>query len=71
MKFIPNTNENLDKSNIRLITQEHQELKARKRKIEDDLRIGNISNKFSAHVDSNEIKLKSDTVGQILIMKLS
>ena len=32
---------------------EQEELEAKKRKIEDELKIGNITNKFAAHYDAN------------------
>jgi len=43
--------------------KEQEELEMRKRKIEDELKIGTISNKFAAHYDAVETKLKSGTVG--------
>ena len=44
--------------------KEQQELEERKKKIEEDLAIGNINNKFAAHYDAVEQRLKSDTVGR-------
>jgi len=44
--------------------KEQEEIETRKRKIEEDLKIGTISNKFAAHYDAVETKLKSDTVGR-------
>ena len=44
--------------------KEQEELEVRKKKIEDDLAIGTISNKFAAHYDAVEQKLKSDTIGK-------
>ena len=44
--------------------QEQDELEHRKRKIEEEMKIGNINNKFAAHYDAVEQKLKSDTVGK-------
>lgn len=46
--------------------KEQEELEMRKRKIEDELKIGTISNKFAAHYDAVETKLKSDTVGMYI-----
>lgn len=43
---------------------EQEELELRKKKIEEDLKIGSISNKFAAHYDAVEQRLKSDTVGE-------
>ena len=52
--------------------KEQQELEERKKKIEEGLAIGNINNKFAAHYDAVEQRLKSDTIGMItvIIMKL-
>lgn len=44
--------------------KEQEETEVRKRKLEEELRIGSISNKFAAHYDAVEQKLKSDTVGE-------
>ena len=46
--------------------KEQEELEAKKRKIEDELKIGNITNKFAAHYDAIEQRLKSDTIGRTL-----
>ena len=46
--------------------KEQEELEVRKKKIEEDLKIGSITNKFAAHYDAIEQKLKSDTVGKNL-----
>ena len=43
--------------------KEQEELEAKKRKIEEELRIGCIANKFATHYDAVEQKLKSDIVG--------
>ena len=43
--------------------KEQQELEERKKKIEEGLAIGNINNKFAAHYDAVEQRLKSDTIG--------
>ena len=44
--------------------KEHEEIEVRKKKIEEDLKIGSIANKFAAHYDAIEQKLRSDTVGK-------
>ena len=44
--------------------REQEELEVRKKKIEEDMKIGSISNKFAAHYDAIEQKLKSDTIGE-------
>ena len=44
--------------------KEQQDLELRKRKIEEELKLGNINNKFAAHYDAVEQKLKSDTIGR-------
>ena len=44
--------------------KEQEELEAKKRKIEEELKIGSINNKFAAHYDAVEQKLKSNTVGK-------
>jgi len=47
--------------------KEQQEMEVRKRKIEEELSIGNINNKFAAHYDAVEQKLKSDTIGLVTL----
>ncbi|KAK2169676.1 hypothetical protein LSH36_8g14039 [Paralvinella palmiformis] len=47
--------------------KEQEELELRKKKIEEELKIGAISNKFAAHYDAVEQKLKSDTVGLVTL----
>ena len=44
--------------------KEQEDLEIKKKKIEDDLKVDSISNKFAAHYDAIEQKLKSDTVGK-------
>ena len=44
--------------------KEQEEIEVRKKKIEEDLKIGSIANKFAAHYDAIEQKLRSDTVGK-------
>ena len=44
--------------------KEQDEMEQRKKQIEEELRIGAISNKFAAHYDAIETKLKSDTIGE-------
>ena len=43
--------------------KEQQDLEERKKRIEEELAIGNINNKFASHYDAVEQRLKSDTVG--------
>ncbi len=43
--------------------KEQEELEVRKRKIEEELAVGSIHNKFAAHYDAVEQRLKSDTIG--------
>ena len=50
--------------------KEQEELELRKKKIEEELKIGAISNKFAAHYDAVEQKLKSDTVGKSVVFNL-
>ena len=49
---------------IKKSQKEHEEIEVRKKKIEEDLKIGSIANKFAAHYDAIEQKLRSDTVGK-------
>lgn len=44
--------------------KDQEEIEVRKKKIEEELKIGSIANKFATHYDAIEQKLKSDTVGQ-------
>lgn len=41
-----------------------QEIELRKKKIEEDLKIDNIENKFATHYDAVEQQLKSSTIGR-------
>lgn len=50
--------------------KEQEELEAKKRKIEDELKIGNITNKFAAHYDAIEQRLKSDTIGLVSLTEM-
>lgn len=43
--------------------KEMEELEVKKRKIEEEMKIDSINNKFAAHYDAIEQKLKSNTVG--------
>ncbi|GAB1598050.1 protein FAM50A-like [Argonauta hians] len=47
--------------------KEHQELEAKKKKIEEELKIGSIQNKFAAHYDAVEQQLKSNTIGLVTL----
>lgn len=44
-----------------------QEIEFRKKKIEEDLRINNIENKFASHYDAVEQQLKSSTIGLVTL----
>ncbi|XP_069682023.1 protein FAM50 homolog [Periplaneta americana] len=44
-----------------------QEIELRKKKIEEDLKISNIENKFAAHYDAVEQQLKSSTIGLVTL----
>ncbi|KAJ8898229.1 hypothetical protein PR048_003589 [Dryococelus australis] len=44
-----------------------QEIEFRKKKIEEDLKISNIENKFAAHYDAVEQQLKSSTIGLVTL----
>lgn len=47
--------------------KEQQELELRKKKIEKDLNVSNIENKFATHYDAVEAQLKSSTVGLVTL----
>lgn len=47
--------------------KELQDLEIRKKKIEEDLRINNIENKFATHYDAVEQQLKSSTIGLVTL----
>ena len=47
--------------------KEQEDLQIKKKKIEEELQVGSISNKFSAHYDAIEQQLKSDTVGKLIL----
>ncbi|EAA01068.2 AGAP002062-PA [Anopheles gambiae str. PEST] len=44
-----------------------QEVEFRKKKIEEDLKVSNIENKFAAHYDAVEQQLKSSTIGLVTL----
>lgn len=44
--------------------KEQEELEMKKKKIEDELKLGEIRNKFAVHYDAVESQLKSSTVGK-------
>lgn len=44
-----------------------QEIELRKKKIEEDLKIDNIENKFATHYDAVEQQLKSSTIGLVTL----
>lgn len=47
--------------------KEQEELEMRKKKIEEELKLSAISNKFAVHYDAVETKLKSDTIGLVTL----
>ncbi|XP_074658820.1 protein FAM50A-A-like [Tubulanus polymorphus] len=47
--------------------KEQEELELRKKKIEEEMKIGSITNKFAAHYDAIEQQLKSDTIGLVTL----
>ena len=44
--------------------KEQEEAEAKKKKIEEELAIGNIHNKFATHYDAIEQSLKTSTIGK-------
>lgn len=47
--------------------REQEELEIKKRKLADELKVGNMESKFSAHYDAVESDLKSSTVGLLTL----
>ncbi|CAG9860002.1 unnamed protein product [Phyllotreta striolata] len=47
--------------------KEMQDLEIRKKRIEDDLKLNNIENKFATHYDAVEQQLKSSTIGLVTL----
>ncbi|CAH1790905.1 unnamed protein product [Owenia fusiformis] len=47
--------------------KEQEDAEMRKKKIEEELKLGNIHNKFASHYDAVEQKLKSDTIGLVTL----
>lgn len=47
--------------------KEQEEVEAKKKKIEEELKIGSITNKFAAHYDAVEQTLKSSTIGLVTL----
>lgn len=47
-----------------------EDLEIRKRKIEEDLKVSSIDNKFAAHYDAVEAQLKSSTVGLVSLSEM-
>lgn len=47
--------------------KEQEEVEAKKKKIEEELKIGNIQNKFATHYDAIEAQLKSNTIGLVTL----
>ena len=48
--------------------KEQEDLQLKKKKIEEELQVGSISNKFAAHYDAIEQQLKSDTIGGFAVV---
>uniref|UniRef100_A0A0B7A2S4 FAM50A/XAP5 C-terminal domain-containing protein n=1 Tax=Arion vulgaris TaxID=1028688 RepID=A0A0B7A2S4_9EUPU len=57
---------NLLKKRVR----EQEEAEAKKKKIEEELAIGNIHNKFATHYDAIEQSLKSSTIGLVTLTEM-
>lgn len=47
--------------------KEQEEIEAKKKKIEEELKLGSITNKFAAHYDAIEQTLKSSTIGLVTL----
>ena len=47
-----------------------EDLEIRKRKIEDELKVSSIDNKFASHYDAIEAQLKSSTVGLVSLSEM-
>ena len=47
-----------------------QEIELRKKKIEDDLKIHNIENKFATHYNAVEQQLKTSTIGLVTLNEM-
>jgi protein FAM50 len=45
--------------------KEQEEVEIKRKKIEEELKVGSITNKFAAHYDAIEQNLKSSTIGKI------
>jgi len=45
-------------------------MEVRKKKLADELKVGNMESKFSAHYDAVEVELKSSTVGLLTIEQM-
>jgi len=50
--------------------KEQEELEIKKKKIEEDLSVGSIQNKFATHYDAIEQQLKSNTIGKFVFFIL-
>lgn len=47
-----------------------EELEMRKKKIEDEMKLSNIGNKFAAHYDAIEAQLKANTIGLVTLNEM-
>ncbi|KAL8613757.1 Protein fam50a [Nucella lapillus] len=50
--------------------KEQEEVEAKKKKIEEELKLGSITNKFAAHYDAIEQTLKSSTIGLVTLEEM-
>lgn len=50
--------------------QEREDMEIRKRKIEEELKVSSIDNKFASHYDAIEAQLKSSTVGLVSLTEM-
>lgn len=50
--------------------QEREDIEIRKRKLEEELKVSSIDNKFAAHYDVIEAQLKSSTVGLVSLTEM-
>lgn len=50
--------------------QEREDMEIRKRKIEEDLKVSSIDNKFASHYDAIEAQLKNSTVGLVSLTEM-
>ena len=57
--------------NLQKQRERHQEeMEVRKKKLADELKVGKMEAKFSAHYDAVEVELKSSTVGLLTVEEM-